>query len=261
MDDRVTVWLNGDLVVDNVILENYWDRSLPIFSEGPIELQAHGTDIAFRNLYVKELPSASDLLTAEEKKEGFTPIFNGINLDGWTGNKTQYYVENGEIVVDPDAKGTSGNLYTEKEYENFRIKFEFMLTPGANNGLGVHAPLEGDAAYAGKEFQILDDTAPIYANLKPYQYHGSLYGIEAAEKGHLKPVGEWNSQEIIIDGNQYQVILNGKTILDIPNIKRLTRRGTADGKDHPGLKRTKGHIGFLGHGSEVRFRNLRVKEL
>lgn len=261
MDDRVTVWLNGDLVVNNVILENYWDRSLPIFSEGPIELQAHGTDIAFRNLYVKELPSASDLLTAEEKKEGFTPIFNGINLDGWTGNKTQYYVENGEIVVDPDAKGTSGNLYTEKEYENFRIKFEFMLTPGANNGLGVHAPLEGDAAYAGKEFQILDDTAPIYANLKPYQYHGSLYGIEAAEKGHLKPVGEWNSQEIIIDGNQYQVILNGKTILDIPNIKRLTRRGTADGKDHPGLKRTKGHIGFLGHGSEVRFRNLRVKEL
>ncbi len=260
MGEKVSVWLNGELVVDNVIMENYWDRSIPIFPTGPIELQAHGTDIAFRNIYIKEIPSGEDLLTEEEKKEGFVPLFNGFNLDGWTGNKTQYQVENGVIVVDPEASGRSGNLYTEKEYADFNFRFEFLLTPGANNGLGVRAPLSGDAAYGGVELQILDNTASIYANLKPYQYHGSLYGVAPAERGHLKPVGEWNSQEVIIKGNRYQVILNGTKILDV-DARDAIKNGAMDGRDHPGLKNSKGHIGFLGHGSEVKFRNIRIKEL
>lgn len=260
MGEKVTVWLNGELVVDDVVLENFWDRAQPIFPSGPIELQAHGTDIAFRDLYVKEIPSGEDLLTEEEKKEGFVPLFNGYNLDGWTGNKKQYVVEDGLIVVDPTAEGGHGNLFTDEEYDNFVIRFDFLLTPGANNGLGIHAPLTGDAAYGGKELQILDNSASIYANLKPYQYHGSLYGIAAAERGHLNPVGEWNSQEVIINGDHYKVILNGQTILDI-NVKDVTEEGTADGKDHPGLKRNKGHIGFLGHGSVVKFRNVRLKKL
>ena len=164
------------------------------------------------------------------------------------------------IVVDPEASGRSGNLYTEKEYEDFNFRFEFLLTPGANNGLGIRAPLSGDAAYGGVELQILDNTASIYANLKPYQYHGSLYGVAPAERGHLKPVGEWNSQEVIIKGDRYQVILNGTKILDV-DAKKATKNGTMDGKDHPGLKRDKGHIGFLGHGSELKFKNIRIKEL
>lgn len=260
MGEKVSVWLNGDLIVDDVVLENYWDRSIPIFPSGPIELQAHGTDIAFRNIFIKEIPSGEDLLTEEEKDEGFVPLFNGYNLDGWRGNKTQYQVKNGVIVVDPEASGSSGNLYTEKEYDDFNFRFEFMLTPGANNGLGIRAPLSGDAAYGGVELQILDNTASIYANLKPYQYHGSLYGVAPAERGHLKPVGEWNSQEVIIDGNRYQVILNGVKILDV-DTQDAIKNGAMDGKDHPGLENTQGHIGFLGHGSKLKFRNLRIKEL
>lgn len=260
LDENVSVWLNGELVVDNVVMENYWDRSIPIFPTGPIELQAHGTDIAFRNIYVKEIPSAEDLLTEEEKREGFEPLFNGYNLDGWRGNKTQYQAIDGMIVVDPGASGRSGNLYTEKEYADFNFRFEFLLTPGANNGLGIRAPLTGDAAYGGVELQILDNTASIYANLKPYQYHGSLYGVAPAKRGYLKPVGEWNSQEVIIKGSRYKVILNGTTILDV-DAKEAIKNGAMDGRDHPGLKNTKGHIGFLGHGSEVKFRNIRIKEL
>lgn len=260
MGEKVSVWLNGDLVVDQVVMENYWDRTIPIFPTGPVELQAHGTDIAFKNIYIKEIPSGEDKLTREEKEDGFKPLFNGYNLDDWTGNKTQYQVVNGVIVVDPEASGKSGNLYTEEQFDNFNFRFEFLLTPGANNGLGIHAPLSGDVAYGGKELQILDNTAAIYANLKPYQYHGSLYGIAPAKRGYLKPVGEWNSQEVIIDGDHYKVILNGTTILDV-NVKKVTKNGTMDGKAHPGLKIKKGHIGFLGHGSEVRFRNIRIKEL
>ncbi|WP_242203674.1 DUF1080 domain-containing protein [Aestuariivivens insulae] len=257
--DRVTVYLNGVLVTDNVPLENYWDRSQSIFPKEAIELQAHGEDLGFRNVYVREIVSGDDLLTKAEQKAGFKSLFNGKDLDHWIGNKVDYVVENNEIAVRP-KQGGHGNLYTAEEYSDFIFRFEFKLTPGANNGLGIHAPLQGDAAYVGKELQILDNTASIYANLKPYQYHGSVYGIIAAKRGYLKPVGEWNYEEVQVKGDHIKITLNGTVIVD-GNIKEATKHGTADHKDHPGLKRTKGHIAFLGHGSELWFRNIRIKDL
>ena len=193
------------------------------------------------------------------KEANFEQLFNGKNLDGWVGNKQSYRAENGTIVVDPKGKG-GGNLYTEKEYSNFNFRFEFQLTPGANNGLGIHAPLEGDAAYLGKELQILDNTAEKYAQLKPYQYHGSVYGIIPAKRGFLKPVGEWNSEEVIVQGSKIKIILNGTIIVD-GDFMEASKNGTMDKKDHPGLQRTNGHIGFLGHGDILSFRNIRIKEL
>ncbi|WP_223552223.1 DUF1080 domain-containing protein [Aestuariivivens sp. NBU2969] len=257
--ERVTVYLNGVLVTDNVPLENYWDRKQKIFPKEAIELQAHGEDLGFRNVYVREITSGEDLLTKEEKQQGFKSLFNGKNLDYWIGNKVDYIVKNNEIAVEP-KRGGQGNLYTANEYSDFIFRFEFKLTPGANNGLGIHAPLEGDAAYVGKELQILDNSAPIYANLKPYQYHGSVYGIIGAKRGYLKPVGEWNDQEVMVKDDTIKITLNGAVIVE-GNINEATKNGTADGKDHPGLKRNKGHIGFLGHGSELWFRNIRIKDL
>jgi HEAT repeat protein len=255
--ERVSVFLNGILVVDNVILENYWDRGLPIFPSGPIELQAHGNDCAFRDVYVREIQGAE--LSSKEKADGFVLLFNGENLEGWIGNKTNHVVEDGTIAIRPELGGR-GNLYTEKEYANFNLRLEFKLTPGANNGLGIRTPPEGDAAYIGMEFQVLDNTAEVYANLKPYQYHGSVYGVIPARRGFLRPVGEWNEQEVIVDGTKIKIILNGTTIID-GDIADSIQNGTLDGKDHPGLKRKTGHIGFLGHGSELWYRNIRIKEL
>jgi len=257
--EKVTVYLNGILVVDDVILENYWDRNIPIFAKEAIELQAHGTDLAFRNIFVREITSNEAELSDQEEADGFQLLFNGKNLDGWVGNKTDYIAENGTIAVRPTDR-SHGNLYSEKEYSNFVFRFEFKLTPGANNGLGIHAPLEGDAAYVGKELQILDNTAAIYANLKPYQYHGSVYGIIPSKRGFLKPVGEWNSEEVIVKGDYFKITLNGEVILE-GDVKEASKNGTADGKNHPGLLRQTGHIGFLGHGSELWFRNIRIKEL
>lgn len=257
--DRVWVHLNGILVVDSVVLENYWDRSLPIFPEEAIELQAHGTDLAFRNLYVKELNTKPYQVSSDEQKLGFQPLFNGKDLNSWVGNKVDYIVEGNAIALYPGEK-SHGNLYTEKEYGDFVLRFDFQLTPGANNGLGIHAPLEGDAAYVGKELQILDNTSPQYATLQPYQYHGSVYGILAAKRDFLKPVGEWNQQEVYVKGDFVRVTLNGTVILE-GDLKKATANGTADHKEHPGLQRHRGHIGFLGHGSVVRFRNLRIREL
>jgi len=197
--------------------------------------------------------------TQQVSNNGFTSLFNGKDLSGWIGNKQSYTVQNGMITVNPE-EDNGGNLYTEKEYSNFILQFEFKLTSGANNGLGIHTPLEGDAAYVGKEIQILDNTAKQYANLKDYQYHGSVYGISPAKRGYLKEVGEWNQQTVTVNDADINVVLNGETILNA-NLDTATTNGTLDGKEHTGLKRTKGHIAFLGHGDVLSFRNIYIKEI
>jgi HEAT repeat protein len=258
--EKVSVYLNGVLVTDHTILENYWDHALPIFSKEQIELQAHGTYVAYRNIFIRELTGSEKFeLSAEEKKDGFKVLFDGTNMDEWTGNKVDYKVDNYDLLIEP-KDGNHGNLYTKDEYANFIYRFEFQLTPGANNGVGIRAPLEGDAAYVGMEIQVLDNEAPMYKDLHVYQYHGSVYGVIPAKRGFLKPVGEWNVEEIYANGNHIKVTLNGEVILD-GDIAEASKNGTADHNQHPGLKRTTGHIGFLGHGSVVRFRNIRVKEL
>jgi len=257
--DKVTVYLNGELVVDDVVMENYWNRfdrekyrDRPIYPSGQIELQNHGNFLYFRNIYIREI------LPAEERLAGFKPLFNGRDMTGWVGNTTGYYAQDGKMICDPKKAG--GNVYTADEYGDFIFRFEFKLTPGANNGLGIRTPLSGDAAYQGMELQILDDTAAQYATLQPYQYHGSIYGVVPAKRGHLKPVGEWNSQEVVAKGRQITVKLNGETIVDA-DIDKASTPETMDHRPHQGLKRDKGHIGFCGHGDYLEFRNIRIKPL
>jgi len=260
--EKVTVILNGQIVVDNVIMENYWDRSIPIYPTGQIELQNHGNTLYFRNIFIREIPreKGTNTLKKNEKNKGFVQLFNGTDMAGWVGNKQGYAVKDGIMICDP-ALGGGGNLYTEKEYGDFIFRFEFRLTPGANNGLGIRAPLTGNAAYDGMELQILDDQSPRYTGwLKDYQHHGSIYGVVPAKKGYLKPVGEWNYQQVTAKGKQITIKLNGETIIDA-NIEKESTPKTIDGKKHPGLKRSSGHIGFCGHGDQVEFRNIRIRSL
>jgi hypothetical protein len=260
--DKVLVRLNGETVTDNVTLENYWDRSLPVFPTEQIELQAHGTRVEYRDIYIREIRRPAPYeVSPEEKAEGFVPLFNGMNMNGWTGNLTDYIPEGGVIKCIPANRG-HGNLYTERDYSDFVLRFEFKLTPAANNGLGIRTPPEGDAAYAGMELQILDNEAEVYKDLAEYQYHGSVYGVIAAKRGYLKPMGEWNVQEVTANGNKIKVTLNGTVILD-GDIAEASKNFTAtrDGKPHPGLSNKSGRIGFLGHGSELEFRNIRLQEI
>jgi hypothetical protein len=247
-------------VTDNIVLENYWDHNLPIFAKEQIELQAHGTYVAYRNIYVKELPDETPtVLSAEEQKEGFVSLFDGTNINQWMGNTAGYLIKDGSLMVSPED-GTVGNLYTKEEYDNFIYRFEFQLTPASNNGIGVHAPLEGDAAYLGMEIQVLDSEHPSYGYIQPYQAHGSVYGVIPAKRGYLKPTGEWNQEEIMVNGTKIKVTLNGTVIVD-GDYAAASANGTLDHKEHPGLKRTTGHLGFLGHGDVVRFKNMRVKKI
>ena len=178
------------------------------------------------------------------------PLFNGKDFTGWKGEG--YTITDGVITCSPKGRF----LQTEKEYSNYILEFEFKLPPGGNNGLGIHYPGNGDAAYTGMECQILDNTAEKYAKLVPSQFHGSLYKLAAAKRGFLKPVGEWNKQRVTVDGPKITVELNGTVILEA-DLDELSKKNP----DHKGVKRRSGHIAFCGHGDPVSFRNIAIEEL
>lgn len=214
--------------------------SCSLFASNPVDPSVTKTVVPYR-------------LSEEEKTEGYRLLFDGTSLDGWIDQANEYVLEDGCIVK--KASGF-GNLYSEDSYCNFILKFEFQLTPGANNGLGLRHIIV-PKGYLGMELQILDNDDPQYKDLKPYQYHGGLYNYAPAKRGYLKPVGEWNKQEVIAQGANIKIILNGTVILDT-NIKKVTKDIPYD-KVQAGLRNTCGHIAFLGHDSVVRFRYIRVK--
>ena len=245
--ERVTVYLNNEKVVDNVVMENFFDRKIPIFEKGPIQLQTHGGEIRWKNIFIREITSDND--------KGYQTLFNGKDLSGWHGAVNNYEVVEGSIMC---KKGKGGTLYAKEEYGDFSFRFEFQLPPGGNNGIAVRSPGKGDPAWEAYEIQVLDDTAKKYAKLQPYQFHGSVYGLAPAQRGALLPVGEWNKQEITFKGSNIRVTLNETTILhqdiskiDLTKVKKVPK----------GVNRSKGFIGFAGHSDPVKFRNVRIKSL
>lgn len=202
------------------------------------------------------LISTLSLVSAEE---GFVPLFDGQSLKGWKLVKptgSGYVVKDGILHCPADG---GGNLFTEKTFGNFILRFEYRMEPGGNNGVGIRSPLVGDAAYQGMEIQLLDDQHEKYkGRIKPEQHTGSIYDVIPARTGFAKPAGEWNENEIIASGSRITIRLNGNVIVDA-DLKNVQDEKTV--KKHPGLQRKDGHIGFLGHGTMVEFRNIRVKQL
>jgi hypothetical protein len=254
---RTSVWMNGEHIVDHAIMENYWDRAAPLFRKGPIQLQTHGGEIRWRNIYVREIGSeeANEILAAHGS-EGFEPIFNGEDLTGWSGPVENYEVIDGALRC---KDGLGGTIFTDEEYSDFAVRLEFKLPPAGNNGLAIRYPGEGDTAYVGMcELQVLDTDDPGYAGLDPRQAHGSAYGMVAAHQGFLRPTGEWNYQEVTVQGSTVKVELNGFVIL---NADLATVTEYLDDNPHPGKDRESGHFGFAGHSSPVEFRNVTLKRL
>lgn len=241
--------------------------------------KAHGTaDDGYAVDEIKKMlaemqPSPIFTLSDEEKKEGYEILFDGTNLDKWTGNKVGYIPINGCIYVTANY-GNESNLYTVKEYQDFVFRFEFcFVRPGVNNGVGIRTPMGVDAAYYGMcESQILDHDDPIYAGLHEYQVHGSVYGVISAKRIKHKPLGEWSTEEIRVVGDHITVTVNGEVIVDGDIRKACQGHNvapdgsdknpyTVDHRNHPGMFNKTGHIGFLGHGAGIKFRNVRVLDL
>ncbi len=254
---RTSIWLNGQLVVDHALWHNFWDASLPLFSRGKLQLQTHGGEVRWRNIFLREIPPAeANQMLIHEAHEGFVSLFDGNSLQGWRGDVDSYHVVDGAIVCKPERGGT---LHTQDEYGDFVVRLEFQVPPGGNNGLAIRYPGEGDSAYVGMcELQVLDSEHPKYRDLDPRQFHGSAYGMAAAHRGYLRPTGEWNFQEVQVRGSSLQVELNGNRILDT-DLEKVTEY--LDNNPHPGKSRARGHFGFAGHGDPVRFRNVTIKTL
>lgn len=210
--------------------------------------------------------AAAKTATSILESATWTEPFNGTDLTGWTGDTGGYVVEDGVLICKKGGK----NLYTEKEYSDFAFHFEFKLEESGNNGIGIRVPQGGHPSGDGMEIQILDHDGKAYngqaemANgktqklswLKPWQYHGSIYGIYPARTGYLKPVGEWNTETIVAIDDHIMVILNGALIVDA----FLDEITPVDGGSHPGMKNKKGHIVFAGHSDRVEFRNLKLAD-
>jgi hypothetical protein len=291
--ERVTVVFNGETVVDNAVLENFFANQKagyvayrspanaansakvsepksekaangfmrdPVYPTGPIQLQTHGSEIRWRNLFIREIPpDQANRELAARNADGFVELINGKDLSNWQGAVDSYEVKNGAIVCKP---GKGGDLLTKDEYENFILRFEFKLPLAGNNGIAIRTPLDGHSSSDGLEIQVIDSDGYNAAHPKepllPYQYHGSIYHCVGAKHGYLRPVGEWNFEEIEVNDQTIKVTLNGTKILDV-DIDKLDRSQI----DHPpkGLDRRKGHIGLAGHTDPVQFRTFKVKSL
>jgi hypothetical protein len=256
---RTTVHLNGKLVVDDAIMENYWDRKLPLVAAGPIQLQTHGSETRFRDIKLREIPAdeANAHLAKRDKAAGdFIKLFDGESLKGWKGAVDNYEVVDGTIRC---KSGHGGTLYHDKEFADFTALVEFKLPPAGNNGLAIRYPGHGNPAYDGMtELQVLDDGHEQYKTIDPRQAHGSVYGLVAATRGYLRPVGEWNYEKVTVKGPRIQVELNGSVILDadVSQVKEFMA-----GSPHPGKDLTKGYFGFAGHNDPVEFREVYVKPI
>jgi HEAT repeat protein len=246
--ERVTVWLNGVMVVDSVVLENYWDRSLPIFPSGQIELQSHNSPLYFRNIFIRELTPHRPLFSGR--------LFNGNDLAGWKiigGKEGNWGADNGVLYTSGEGGGW---LSTDREFDNFELDLDFRVPEGGNSGVFLRAPREGDPAYTGMEIQILDDYASEYAKLQPWQYCGSIYGVQAPAVRASRKAHEWQHYHIVAKGPSVSVTLNGRLIVDADLTSHMDKEAT-----HPGLKRRSGFIGLQSHTLRVEFRNITVKEI
>jgi hypothetical protein len=255
--ERTTVYLNGKLVVDHARLENCRNRKLPLLKRAPIQLQTHGGEIRWRNIFIRQIPSAeANQILRKHGAVGFEGVFNGKDFTGWGGPIDQYEVKDGAIVCRPHKGGT---IYTKAQYSDFVARVEYKLPPAGNNGLAIRYPGYGDTAYVGMcEVQVLDDTAAQYAKLDPRQYNGSAYGMVPAHRGYLRPVGDWNFEEVTVRGPTIKVELNGTVILDT-DLSKVTKYMA--NSPHPGKDRKAGHFGFAGHSDPVAFRHIQIKRL
>jgi HEAT repeat protein len=245
---KVTVYLNDILVVDNVEMENYWERDKPIYTSGPIELQSHFTPLYFRNIYIRELESEKPLFEGS--------LFNGKDLQGWQviGNEADSW-QGSEGILYTEAKGMSW-ISSEEQYKDFELELEYRIPSEGNSGIFIRAPREGEPWISGLEIQLLDDQADIHSELQSWQFTGSIYGVKGPQKPMSKKHGVWQKMNILCVGPRIKVTLNDKLINDINLIDHMDME-----EKIPGIKRRTGYIGLQNHETKIEFRNIKIREI
>ena len=211
-----------------------------------------------------------NVLTNIEKEDGWQLLFDGKTTNGWRGFNREsigsgWTVEDGFLVAPGLGGDIGGDVIYEEEFENFDLKLEWKVTQGGNSGIFFHV-LEGDypAVYAtGPEYQIIDDIG-FPQKLEDWQTSGANYAINPPENAKIKPAGEWNSSEIIVNGPHVVHYLNGIKVVEYDlwtkEWEELVKK--SKWKNYPDYgKAKKGHIGLQDHGNKIYFRNIKIKVL
>ena len=213
-----------------------------------------------------------NVLTSKEKAKGWQLLFDGKTFNQWRGYNGKdvtknWTVENGTLK---SLGLTAGDLVTVNDYENFELTIEWRISKGGNSGI-LYGVIE-DSKYkrvseTGPEYQLLDDIG-YPAKLQESQLTGANYEMHVADKRKkkLKSIesAEFNTARIIVNKNHVEHWLNGKKIVDF---ERWTddwhkRKNLAKWKDYPGYGLAKkGKIALQDHGSNIWFRNIKIREL
>lgn len=184
-----------------------------------------------------------------EPPQGFAPLFNGTDLSGWKG-----------LVGNPNTRAamSTDELSAAPTEADESMRAHWKVVEGAIQRDGKGDSLCTDKDYGDFELYVLDSEDAKYATLDPRQYHGSVYGLAAARRGYLRPIDEWNFQQVTVRGSNVKVERNGFTILDAD---LATIKESKDGSVPAGTNRTRDHFGFAGHNDPMAFRNVSVREL
>jgi len=212
-----------------------------------------------------------NLLTEQEKQEGWELLFDGLTLDQWRDyNGTEltvpWYVEDGTIAAKGAGDDMSGYIVSKKEYENFELQWDWKIAKEGNSGVLYHVverPEFNVPYVTGPEYQLIDDEG-FPEKLEEWQKTGADYAMYVPETKKLNPTGEWNTSKIVFDNGHAEYWLNGEKIIEFEAWSDDWFRRREEGKwsDSPeyGLAH-KGLICLQDHGSQAWFRNIKIKEL
>jgi hypothetical protein len=227
-----------------------------------------------------------NVLTAQEKAQGWHLLFDGKTFAGWRGLGYEsvpgkhWAIENGaikkvaakDVPPGPDGKPlTGGDLMTIETFEDFELAFEWKIGLAGNSGVKYNVseevsrgnPPQGHAAL-GFEYQVLDDDLHEDAKNGPNRTAAALYDLVGPRGKTLRPVGEYNTARIVFVRGRGEHWLNGRKVLDFdlatPLFAELLAKSKFRTIPHFADLR-KGHIVLQDHGDEAWFRNIKIRRI
>jgi len=206
---------------------------------------------------------AAESLGDQEISHGWITLFNGKDLAAWRGYRSKQ-VGNGWQAQDgvlTRANADAGDLVTIADFQDFELQLDWRISKGGNSGILYRVRLDANETYeTGPEYQLLDNATEKH----PEYTAAALYDLVAPKEDRTRSVGEWNEARIIVRGWSIQHWLNGHKVVDVdlasPYGKELIKKSRFSQLPEFATS-LRGHIALQYHGSEVSFRNIRIREL
>ena len=204
-------------------------------------------------------------LTDAERRAGWRLLFDGKTTEGWRGYMQDTMPSGWQVVDGVLARvAPARDIVYQEKFKNFELLVDWRIAPRGNSGI-FYRGIEGPEAiyYSAPEMQVLDDTGHADGQSE-LTSAGAVYGLYPAPRGIVKPVGEWNTARILVQGNHVEHWLNGKRIAayELGSADWSARVAQSKFKQWPEYgKATEGYIGLQEHGNWIGYRNIKIRVL